>query len=100
MRLRMAMLRRTTRTVFISNVPPCHVGNATMRRARPRRPHRDRRTFADSAAYGQVGETIVTVSTLSFGAFAFAFEDADGGVVVVELEGLAPRSTVPAMVTL
>jgi hypothetical protein len=47
--------------------------------------------------YGQVEDTIVTVSTLSFG--AFALEDADVALVDdVELPDAG--STVPAMVTL
>ena len=51
------------------------------------------------SAYGQVEDTIVTVSTLSFGAFAFG--DADVvEVEAVDLEVLEAGSTVPATVTL
>ena len=51
---------------------------------------------ATKLGYGQVEDTIVTVSTLSFG--AFAFEDADVALVDVELPDAG--STVPAIVTL
>ena len=51
---------------------------------------------ANKRCYGQVEDTIVTVSTLSFG--AFAFEDADVALVDVELPDAG--STVPAIVTL
>jgi len=54
---------------------------------------------ANKRCYGQVEDTIVTVSTLSFR--AFALEDAEvADVALVDAELPDAGSTVPAMVTL